>query len=98
MKKFTGLARISSVTQLAKGNSLKDQATSITEYAKKIGGEVEEISQIQCSGKKMTLSSSILSKILLDAKMKKREVILQGERSILCEAKLMNSSNHFKLS
>ena len=76
MKKFTGLARISSVTQLAKGNSLKDQATSITEYAKKLGGEVEEIAQIQCSGKKMTLSSSILSKILLDAKMKKREVIL----------------------
>ena len=37
------------------------RAWDLAVHQKQIGGEVEEISQIQCSGKKMTLSSSILS-------------------------------------
>lgn len=76
MKKFTGICRISSVTQLAKGNSLNDQATSIIEYAKKLGGEVEEVVQVQVSGRKMKMNNSILSKIFQKARQENREIIL----------------------
>ena len=76
MKKFVGLARISSKKQLAKGNSLEDQTNSILEYAKKLNGEVVEIIKIQVSGSKMKLNSSVLSKVLLRAKDANTEVIL----------------------
>ena len=76
MKKFIGWSRVSSKIQLAKGNSLADQKESILEYAKKLGGEVSEIIQIQVSGSKMKMNSSVISKLLLKAKESNSDVIL----------------------
>ena len=75
MKKFVGICRISSKKQL-KGNSLEDQKASILAYAKKLNGEVVEMIQIQVSGAKMKINSSILSKALLKAKESNAGVIL----------------------
>ena len=76
MKKFIGIARVSSKKQLAKGNSLEDQKASILAYAKEINGEVSEVMQIQVSGAKMKINSAILSKALLKAKENDSGVIL----------------------
>ena len=76
MKSFIGIARVSSKKQLAKGNSLEDQKASILAYAKELNGEVSEVIQIQVSGAKMKINSSILSKALLKAKESKSDVIL----------------------
>ena len=75
MKKYIGLARISSKRQL-KGNSLEDQTQSIKEYAKRLGGEVVEVIQVQVSGAKMKMHSTILRKIFLSAKNEGYEIIL----------------------
>jgi len=76
MKKYIGLARVSTKRQLNKGNSLEDQMNSIKSYADKLGGEVSEIIQIQVSGSKMKLNSSVLQKVFLTAKEEGSEVIL----------------------
>ena len=76
MKKYKGLARCSTARQFNKGNSLNDQAESIKKYAKKLGGEVSEIIQIQVSGSKMKLNSGVLQKVFLSAKEEGFELIL----------------------
>lgn len=76
MKQFIGIARVSSKKQLNKGNSLEDQTQSIKEYAEKLNGEVVEIIQIQVSGSKMKMHSTILQKVFLTAKNKGYEIIL----------------------
>ena len=76
MKKYQGLARVSTKAQLNKGNSLFDQCESIKAYAKQLGGEVSDIIQIQVSGSKMKLNSSVLQKVFLKAKEEGYEIIL----------------------
>jgi DNA invertase Pin-like site-specific DNA recombinase len=76
MKKYQGLARVSTKAQLNKGNSLFDQCESIKAYAKQLGGEVSEIIQIQVSGSKMKLNSSVLQKVFQKAKEEGFEIIL----------------------
>lgn len=76
MTKYIGLARVSTKRQLNKGNSLEDQMNSIKSYADKLGGEVSEIIQIQVSGSKMKLNSSVLQKVFITAKEEGSEVIL----------------------
>jgi DNA invertase Pin-like site-specific DNA recombinase len=76
MTTYIGLARVSTKRQLNKGNSLEDQINSIKSYADKLGGEVSEITQIQVSGSKMKLNSSVLQKVFLTAKEEGSEVIL----------------------
>ena len=76
MKKGIGIARVSTMKQMQKGNSVADQAEQITQFCTDNEMELIGIEKIQASGKKQLLNVGELAEVIKKAKSEQAEIVV----------------------
>ena len=74
--KYIGAARVSTMKQFLKGNSVEDQCEGIRQYVRKMDGDLIDIAKIQASGRKQLLNMGQLSELIARAKKIGAEIIV----------------------
>jgi len=76
MKKGIGIARVSTMKQMQKGNSVADQSEQITQFCNDNELELIGIEKIQASGKKQLLNVGELAEVIKKAKSEQAEIVV----------------------